>query len=429
MFSNFMEDSEASDMFITGVAGTGKTTSLAEHVQYCIEHEIPYVVCAFTHKACGILRSKLPKGARVKTLHSYLAKRPTVNSNATKAEHIQSSKKVGATDQDVKVLFLDEYSMVGEKDFTDIVDAQDELQLKVIWIGDDHQLPPVGDTPAVVPYGKYQVVLTKQWRNDNPLQGPLSKLVSYIDGAKPARLSSVDGFFDRGRDIISEYLDDDMDDHVILAYTNQRVQELNQLVADRHWLEAGDRVFSPSTQHHYEFVRWVDYPTYIDIHFSKDVLQLGSKYKTLEHLMDAQLCKFMEVQDDDGEVKVWAVVFGHYDYKLAKEQLEIEAADSNKKIQDNSDGVSAAQWAKANPKTKTSKDRARAWRNYLSFKDCVICVDFPFAMTVHKSQGSTYEHVFIDTDDIAICGARDMKTYLKLLYVAISRASKRVITS
>ena len=87
-FKQFLADEQAWDMYITGAAGTGKTTSLAEGVQYCIDQEIPYVVCAYTHKACGILRDKLPQGAIVRTLHSFLGKRPCINTNATKKEYV-----------------------------------------------------------------------------------------------------------------------------------------------------------------------------------------------------------------------------------------------------------------------------------------------------------------------------------------------------
>ena len=237
-FQAFMQDREAWDMYITGAAGTGKTTKLKEKVQYCIDNEIPYVVCAFTHKACGILRSKLPPGACVRTLHSFLGKRPCINTNATKKEHVNQNvrsqgldTKSSETDEEPEVLFLDEYSMVGEKDFMDIREAQDSdydsiPELKVVWIGDPHQLPPVGDMQAIVPSGDYQVTLTKIWRNDNPLQQPLNKLISYMEGKQPEPLEAVPEYFERGHNLIKEYGNCD-DDKVLLAYTNKRVETLN----------------------------------------------------------------------------------------------------------------------------------------------------------------------------------------------------------
>ena len=431
-FINFLADEEAWDMYVTGAAGTGKTTDLANSVQYCIQEEIPYVVCAYTHKACGILRTKLPTGARVQTLHSFLGKRPTINADALKTEHVQSSTKVGATDEDPKILFLDEYSMVGEKDFCDIREAQDSdydgiPALKVVWIGDCHQLPPVGDIQAINPSGDYCVTLTKQYRNDNPLQIPLNRLISYLNGANPEPLEAVHGYFERDLDIVSSYISC-KDDKVILAFTNERVQTLNEEIAGKDEPDQGDLMFSPTTQHQYTFVKWIDYPTYIDMSYT-DPLMLGSKYKTLEHLIDSELCRFAEVIDEDGEVKIFAAVFGHYNYKWLNEDLANIAVDTNKAIESKHKGYKASGWSRANSKHKLARQRAKAWRDCLSIKDCVICLDFPYAMTVHKSQGSTYHSVFIDTNDLAIIANRNFNLYLKLTYVAISRASNYVGTN
>jgi hypothetical protein len=432
MIKEFLNDENAWDAYVSGVAGTGKTTSLAESVSYCIEQEIPYVVCAYTHKACGILRSKLPAGAFVRTLHSFLGKRPCINTNATKKEHVNQNTKSSETDKEPKVLFLDEYSMIGEKDYMDIREAQDGdnediPELKVVWLGDPHQLPPVGDMPAVVPHGKYQQVLTKQWRNDNPLQEPLTALISYIEGAPPQPLMPVPGYFEREKELAIEY-HKSHEDRVMLAYTNKRVEWLNRSIACKFDPEPGDKVFSPTTQKYYTFLGFEFKPTYIDSHFGEP-LHLGSKYRTLENLVSSNICEFATLEDEDGNVWQHAVKFGHYQYKIAKEELEMAAVNSNSAIERDNPGVKASAWAKMNNTTKQARERAKAWRNCLSFKDCVICIDFPYAMTVHKSQGSTFNTVLIDTDDIGICADRDFKMYLKLMYVAISRASHKVITS
>ena len=95
MFKKFMQDKEADEMFITGQAGTGKTTMLADLMQYCADNYIKYRVCAFTHKACGILVAKLPAKSPVQTLHSYLKKRPMVNTQAMNHRHIESNMIMG----------------------------------------------------------------------------------------------------------------------------------------------------------------------------------------------------------------------------------------------------------------------------------------------------------------------------------------------
>jgi exodeoxyribonuclease V len=433
IFKAFLSDKQAWDMYVEGPAGTGKTTSLRKLVDYCITEEIPYVVCAYTHKACGILRSKLPAGAKVQTLHSFLGKRPIINQDALKLEHVNSSAKLGKYDGKTKLMFVDEYSMVGEKDLCDIRELQDSNydaipEVQVVWIGDNHQLPPVGDMQTVAPHGKYKVTLAKQWRNDNPLQTPLNQLIGMIDGdIEPAPLEQIEDYFIRDCNLVEHYKAC-TDDSVLLAYTNRRVQELNAAIAGKHTPDIGDRVFSPNTQRFYIFRGWVELPDYIDLHYGEPLL-LGSKYKTLENIIATDMCKFAILEDEEGDIWQHAIVFGHYDYKVERENFEYEAVLSNKEIEAEYKGYKAAAWAKVNPQHKLARTRAKAWRNCLSFKDCVICIDFPYAMTVHKAQGATFHTVFLDTEDLAICADSNFELYLKLFYVGTSRASRRVYTS
>jgi ATP-dependent exoDNAse (exonuclease V) alpha subunit len=431
-FKAFMADPRAWDMYVTGRAGTGKTTDLKTQVEYCIAEEIPYVVLAFTHKACGVLRTKLPEGAVIETLHKFLKKRPGINSEATRKKHVDITVQQGAVIPP-RVAFVDEYSMVGERDLMSIRELQDEdydgtPELKVVWLGDPYQLPPVGDAESVRPTGVHQHVLTKIWRRDadNPLGKPIDQLVSFIEGADPAPLITSKNFV-RGADIVEEYLVCDTD-KVLLAYTNRRVQALNALCQGRTAPEPGDRLFSPTTKHHYTYIRELGKEEIyqVDKPFGEP-LPLNTKYKTLEHLLKMDV-KFCECEDDDGELMIFAYEFGHQDFKDVAEELKTEAVESNFAIE-KKHKKKPAFWAKANPQDKMARRRAKAWRDFLTHNECVVCLDFSHAMTVHKSQGSTFGTVFLDSDDLAIARSKDYIMYLRLFYVALSRASLRAITN
>lgn len=440
-FIKFMEDEEYWDMTITGPAGSGKTTGLRQLIEHCIEHEIPYIVCAYTHTACGILRSKLPANANVATLHSFLKKRPMLNQQATNKKNIQLNKQMSLPDRPI-VMFCDEYSMVGEKDGIDIRAEQDpdyegKPALKVVYIGDNNQLPPVGDMAFEPDPSPYDVKLTTIYRQsgDNELLTPLSQLVDMINGAKPVPLLPNKNFV-RGvniaehlKDFIEEAISNLADlDYVCLAYTNKRVEELNKEIQGYHEPLEYDRVFSPTTKKFYKFIGWVDKPAYIDTPFNGE-LHLNSKYQTLEYLIKSGMCRFAELEAEEGYALTVAVVFGHYQYKLKDDELKNAAAQSNSVIEKQFRGFKAAAWAKNNSTHKLARQRAKAWRDLLSFNDCVICIDFTHAMTVHKSQGMTYNTVYLDSDDLHLASKSGMQMYLKLMYVAMSRASGMVYTN
>lgn len=438
MFKDFIEDKEAWDMFITGYAGTGKTTQLKWLVKYCIDKEIPHLICAHTHKACGVLRSKLPTSTIVNTLHKYLKKRPTLNEHATKAKHVTVSKQQSIPEI-IGVIFIDEYSMISDADKCDIAVIQDPTYeglptLKVVYIGDPYQLPPIGEPVAIIPNGKYQGRLNRVYRqsNDNPLKNTIEALLYNLDGdVCPLPESWA---FQRGKDIIKEFLADNNKDKIILAYTNKAVQELNAKIEyedseTNPGIVIWDNVYCPQNRKNYKVLELFERAKidYIETIRNED-LRLGSKFKTLEHLLTMPDIEFALLEDDDNNVDVKAFIYGHYNYKIYLEQFKKDAAASNKKIEDIMK-VPAKAWSTSNKRHPLARARAKAWRDFLTFSDCVICLDFPHAITVHKSQGSTYDTVYLDMEDLSLCIKMDYKMYLRLAYVAISRASNKVITN
>lgn len=64
--------------------------------------------------------------------------------------------------------------------------------------------------------------------------------------------------------------------------------------------------------------------------------------------------------------------------------------------------------------------QAKAWTSFYHFKESYCSFSLGYASTVHKSQGSTYDNVFLDLPDINKC--RDFETLTRLKYVAASRA-------
>lgn len=98
-------------------------------------------------------------------------------------------------------------------------------------------------------------------------------------------------------------------------------------------------------------------------------------------------------------------------------------------------------------KRATGATRASKWKDYYAFKRKYLLaaniinskgtiiysrdLDYGFAITAHKSQGSTYDNVFVDVNDMIYDkngeAYNDYADMLRRLYVACSRARKELI--
>ncbi|EFB5687901.1 hypothetical protein HGP87_001870, partial [Campylobacter jejuni] len=129
-----------------------------------------------------------------------------------------TNKQYGRPDF-LRLLIVDEFSFVSEKDYFSIGELQDELELmdlpefkegklrplKVLYVGDLNQLSPVKGYSAIEPYGKFWKKLTKVYRTDNDLINPLTILVNIIEGKEKLRYLEPTDNFIRKADIIKEY--------------------------------------------------------------------------------------------------------------------------------------------------------------------------------------------------------------------------------
>ena len=96
--------------------------------------------------------------------------------------------------------------------------------------------------------------------------------------------------------------------------------------------------------------------------------------------------------------------------------------DSNDNIYPVIEGTYKAYIHRHNSRVRALKDR-KAFADVYAI-DRAFTMDYAFATTVHKAQGSEFNNVFIDFNDIKKAMGDD--TYARLMYVAISRAKRRL---
>jgi ATP-dependent exoDNAse (exonuclease V) alpha subunit len=418
--------------FVIGYAGTGKSSRLANDTDHST------IVLTPTHKAKEVL---IDKGLEnVFTIHSVLKLVPTIDENFRTRGSLQKLRRIGDVDlKHISHIVIDEYSMIS----TRILDLLLEVlpaKAKVTIYGDSGQLPPVDGDP-IDPYfytAEEKIeTLTKQYRAEAPeVVKAFTKFAQFIEtGDSRIDLRLVFGGSLRRGDISSFNPDTDR----ILAYTNDRVIELNNMVAQKlnlpREISIGETVLVNGLVG--RVVKEPDEPI-LRIYpkcVAKGQLMSGDKLidtiEKVEDDIDTYNQKlhyaepfYVDIEDTVYELRCDIEHYKHSkSFKQTVENAQLELIHEYNLGND----IDLKQYCRTHNNSHT-KARGRAWSDFLGHQSLVWDIRRPYATTVHKSQGSEFAKVFIDQEDIkkAIRG-NYYEAYSRLMYVSLSRAIKEVI--
>lgn len=403
--SDIVQDDSGAIATLSGYAGTGKTTTLRHLVRRLGPEFSETIMMAPTHKAAEVLGRKT--GREVSTIHSALGLRPKPDGEG--GYDFVPTRDGRRNFPWGSLLAIDEASMIPYELYDILMDVQDNFNLSIVFSGDPAQLPPVNENPSpALDHDGYKLENIVRQERDNPII-QTSMNVRQADDAKSYRFqTNTDG--EQGVEVVDnrteliekayESFDTDVyrrrGDHVrILAYRNDVVETYNQicrellygeeeqfiegewLVAHQPWYGSNGEKMAPVIQNSEEFVVRGKEPDSL-YGFDTWVLQISSD-------PDSDDIRYIEVLNRDE--------IDRYEAKL--EQLADEA--------------------------KKTKD----WNDYYNYKEHFAHVDYSYAMTTHKAQGSTFTRTFVDVTDINTCPNREEISRLK--YVATTRASERLV--
>lgn len=154
---------------VGGFAGTGKTTLLGKVCETLLKEDNKFDprFATYTGKATTVLNSKLKAiGLSSQTIHSLIY---STHVDRLGNYHTTLKSSIGSEDQDAPtILFIDEASMVPEDVHNDLL----SFGIKVVYVGDHGQLPPVGS--------KFNLMVNPQLKLETihrqALESPIIKL-------------------------------------------------------------------------------------------------------------------------------------------------------------------------------------------------------------------------------------------------------------
>jgi hypothetical protein len=418
--ADFVADGEHWAFALQGYAGTGKTTTIQRLIPL-LDGARP-AFTAPTHKAVKVLATMARRAGlesvHCGTIHSLLGLKM---GREGEVEKIKEGGKSTADKFDVVV--VDECSMVGKELFGYIERAAKVHRLAVIFMGDPAQLPPVGEdrSQSLNIEGALLTQVMRQ-RGENPILGlctDIREQLETVDIRLPVVTPqcSEDGMI--GLHLMAggyfrEYMpaafshdnfDGNPDRFRVIAYKNKVVEGYNrEIQAIRYpglrtpFAEGEPVVFSSPAMKRVHVGCEKDWSDDILVSTEMEGTVIAEPRRSFHPELPQVEAWVVAVRLETGaEVEVWTLdAIGKNIHDLVCRGLA---------------------------------DKARAkegdWFAFWRMKDAFAVLRPAYAMTAHKSQGSTFENVFVDVLDI--WSNRNKAEALQCLYVACSRASHHLI--
>jgi exodeoxyribonuclease-5 len=443
--ANFIDNPDQDVFTLMGYAGTGKSSITKIALEYMRQRGLSINVTAPTHKAKKVI-AKLAKTGAV-TLQKLLGLGSSSKLTKTDLRKLKLTvQKESLFKPDVVI--VDEASLVGDELFDALSDYAGEGKTKILFIGDPAQLNPVKEDRTTSkrskafdhPY-KYELTKVERQAGSNPL-GPIledirnnqKKDTSAIDAK--TELSGNQGIvttkagIDFTRQAAAAFMSKNFEQNRnfvrILSYSNQRVEQFNEVVRKAMGYNTeyviGDIIMA------YENVGYRKGGTYqINNSVDYEVLSVQAENKmTFNGLGGLELTGYtIQLQEIDGDGDIYEKFVLTRD--TSQEIINL-LAQKLVEYQKSLDAQVESGELKAN----------QAFAIYSGLKDSIMTpfdvtdkkgrvvlkksIDYGYAHTIHKSQGSTYTNVFVDTESI-IEAPVSLEEQNQLKYVALSRAT------
>ena len=426
---------------LLGGAGTGKTYMVGKIVKKLstiIGDEKSIQILAPTNKAVKVIKSKIKycKNVSFHTISKFLEQ----GIEYTQDGKIIYNTKINVMNdnyKNIKYIIIDEASMISKNNWKDLnFYVFNKLQdVKILLIGDNCQLPPVKETTSIFNnFHCKKFRLTDIMRTQSHEISNIYQLFREIvlNNDKLSSIKSIKS----GQDFkyinsVNEYISNfDIENDKIISYSNESVDKYNQIIRNKLFdnpeeeYVIGEKVIFGSTvkisnittslfdvkyvysndeatiMHIEKISINTIYTYYTDIKFNIENIfpeKIFDVYKLYLRLENGEFLNVFRLEEHSKN-----------DYEIYFKEIyeKITAFSKNKNIQ--------------------REYISKIWDIYYTVKNTInIPIKYSYALTVYKSQGSTFKKIFVDIEDICLC-VKDNDILSKSIYTAVSRGSEKI---
>ena len=410
----FYEGKQGRTMTLSGSAGTGKTTVISMFAGDLQRRGFRVSLTAPTNKAAQVLTNMSKRQCR--TIHKLLGLRMGVNTDdpANPKEELIKENWMKSEFPSFHLVIIDEASMISRK----LRSGKDGIgpniersRTKVIFLGDACQLPPVGEPNSVVFSERNQVQINEIVRQgkNNPLLNVLVNMRETLDQntalARETRIEDgkgisfcfdADEFLRRAVQMCGVQKESGNRQYCrLLAWTNDTVDWYNEFIRSKligsnlKYFQKGEIVVNntPILDTDGETLSYT----------SQELVVL--EHEELEDEFGIRIVKYITEDVYSGDPIVVPVL--HQKGIIGFQRMMDNLADIAKSAID-------------------PKERKEAWDRYYRRRSMYGKISPGYALTVHRSQGSTFDHVLVDEKNINLNSRVVERNQCK--YVALSRA-------
>ncbi len=423
---------------LCGYAGTGKTFTTAELVSRLTDAGKRVVVATPTHKARSQVERALSAcgahGFEAVTIHRLLGLKQVrdkttgketfapdpggKNMLTTKTEWDKETCQVVSVSP-IDVIIVDETSMVGSELY-DLLLSQAEKR-PIVFVGDDRQLLPVGEDQACRAFTEGTSIyrLTEVLRHDGAILN-LATATRMMDVGR-ARFTSAEGggshvVAHRSREQwLSALLDVAASEEAMsnpdfcraLAWTNKAVDEMNSRIHQRRY-----GVNAP---------QFVEGMTCVTVDAIPDPVTGDSPLlnSTVDVLVEKARIVSKDLPGDNTADPLWKV----WELTVSADGLADPVTFLVMTAEEDQRWKASLKAIADEAKNANGRGRKDLWDLYFRRKDAVGKIQPASALTIHKSQGSTFENVFLHWS-IDGYGSAPTAQQNQLAYVGITRAAQ-----
>jgi len=432
---NFIHNKEENQCSLVGSAGSGKSSITRLIIWYLEQQEIRYIIAAPTHKAKRVISEHTERD--VTTIHQLLSLKPTLDILELDFKDLRFSSNT--LDNGIPrdgILIIDEASMINEALFDYITEQCVYKNCKVIFILDEKQLQPIKDyklSKATRINLVFRLNKIYRQKDDNPILDILSELREKTKYSFKEIISENGNLilYNNWQKLIGKNLSlfkqavqqENPNIVKLLAYTNRRVDAFNGVIRkaifnnDDEYNEGDILMAHDSCE--YKTDRYMSYKL-----FNSNDYIVKEVFPTTKFICGILTKGF--------ELELYSVYegFSLFVYILSLENsMEVFNAIAY--------NIENIRFNAINCKNK--KDQKKIWVEYfklmgsfltpidMSFQGRIIrnrSLGYGYCLSVHKSQGSSFDNVLVDMENILRC--TNKQELRQLQYVSMSRTRKDI---